>query len=493
MQADRLRLTEGSQIASATFGPGDGGTLRVEARDIFMSTSALGAVSVGTEPGSGNAGDITMVADRLRLTEGSQIASATFGPGDGGTLRVEARDILLTGESEAGFRPGIVALTSGSGQAGDIVVNSQDIELREGGSFIASSQGTGIGDAGDITVKTDRLRLIAGGDISSVTNGSGQGGNLRVEAQDILLTGQNEAGLLSAILASSQGFVADSGDGGNITVVADRLRLSEGAQIASATFGPGDGGTLRIEARDILLTGDFEAGFFSGFRASSEGTEPDSGDAGDITVVADRLQLSGDDGARISVETEVSDAGDINLNVGTLLHLRDNSAITTSVAGGQGDGGNITIDPTFVVLDDSRIVANAVRGRGGNVSITADHLFRTPDSLIQASSELGIQGTVDIKAPDRDVSAGLLALPAHFVDAAAVLTRPCAERHAADAIRLIVRKYEVLPDSPYALRVYLPSAGSDPNGLSDARQSSAIPDLYAAWDPRTHTCAFDLE
>lgn len=188
----------------------------------------------------------------------------------------------------------------------------------------------------------------------------------------------------------------------------------------------------------------------------------DSAVSGNIFIQAqDSLRIF--DRGEISVETTQANAGDINLNVGTLLHLRDNSAITTSVAGGQGDGGNITIDPTFIVLDGSRIVANAVRGRGGNASIVADHLFRTPDSLIEASSELGIQDTV-IRGPDGDVSAGLLALPAHFADAAAVLTRPCAERSAEDAIRLIVRKYEVLPDSPYALRVYLPSAGSDPNG-----------------------------
>jgi large exoprotein involved in heme utilization and adhesion len=461
----------------------------------LLADSNISANSEGTAADSGDAGDITVVADRLQLTEGSQIASATFGSGDGGTLRVEARDILLTDQSEAGFRSGIVAIAFGSGQAGDIFVNAQDIELREGGAFNASSQGTaaGSGDAGDITVKADSLRLIEGGDISSVTFGPGQGGNLRVEARDILLTGQNEAGFFSAILASSQGTVADSGDGGNITVKADRLRLSEGAQIASGTFGPGQGGSVRVEARDILLTGDFEAGFFSGFRASSEGTEADSGDAGDITVVADRLQLSGDDGARISVETEVSNAGDIHLNVGTLLHLRDDSAITTSVAGGQGDGGNITIDPTFVVLDGSSIVANAVRGRGGNINIVADHLFRTPDSLIEASSELGIQGTVEIKAPDRDVSAGLLALPANFFGAATVLMKPCAERFEEDTTRLVVKKYDVLPDSPYALRVYLPSAGFDPAVSSDATESTDSSDLYTAWDPRAYTCAFDLE
>jgi hypothetical protein len=87
-----------------------------------------------------------------------------------------------------------------------------------------------------------------------------------------------------------------------------------------------------------------------------------------------------------------------------------------------------------------------------------DFFFTTPDSLVNASSKLGISGTVEIDSPDTDILGGLTELPAGFFDAATVLTQPCAERSGAEVSRLVIRRYEVLPDSPYALRVQLPKA-----------------------------------
>ena len=80
----------------------------------------------------------------------------------------------------------------------------------------------------------------------------------------------------------------------------------------------------------------------------------------------------------------IGQGGDVTLAAGRLFDLR-NSAVTTSVAGGTGSGGNIFIDPPLMVLDNSRIEANAQRGAGGNITIRAGQLIRTPDSVIQAS------------------------------------------------------------------------------------------------------------
>jgi hypothetical protein len=65
---------------------------------------------------------------------------------------------------------------------------------------------------------------------------------------------------------------------------------------------------------------------------------------------------------------------------------------------------------------------------------------------------------VEIDSPDIDILGGLAELPASFFDAATLLTTPCAERSGAEVSRLVIRRYEVLPDSPYALRVQLPQA-----------------------------------
>jgi hypothetical protein len=178
-----------------------------------------------------------------------------------------------------------------------------------------------------------------------------------------------------------------------------------------------------------------------------------------------------------------ADAGNITLEVGDLLHLSNGSSITTSAAGGTGKGGNITLNSVFVVLDEgSRIIADALEGQAGNILIRirgGGTLFRSPDSLIRASNRFGAEGSVVIDAPDTDIIAGFAGLPANFLDAATVLTQLCAGRSGANVSSLVVRKYEVLPDSPYALRVQLPRTMPAPR---TAKQSRA-PHTYYTGGP----------
>jgi hypothetical protein len=150
------------------------------------------------------------------------------------------------------------------------------------------------------------------------------------------------------------------------------------------------------------------------------------------------------------------------------------------VAGGTGKGGNITLNSVFVVLDGSQIIAKALAGHGGNIRITSDFFFKSPDSLVSAASgNPELSGTVVIDAPDTDIIAGFVGLPANFLDAATVLTQLCAGRSGANVSSLVFRKYEVLPDSPYALRVQLPRAIPAPRTAKQSR----TPRTYYAGGP----------
>jgi len=92
------------------------------------------------------------------------------------------------------------------------------------------------------------------------------------------------------------------------------------------------------------------------------------------------------------------------------------SALTTSVSDGQGNGGNITIDPEFVILNNTQITANAHGGTGGNISIISEHYIRSAGSVVNASSELGIDGSVYIASPDEDATSGITVLSDNFPD-----------------------------------------------------------------------------
>ena len=116
-------------------------------------------------------------------------------------------------------------------------------------------------------------------------------------------------------------------------------------------------------------------------------------------------------GAAISTEAATSTAsgGNITLHVRDFLYLVS-SEITTSVKGETGNGGNIAIDPQLMILDHSSIIAQAIEGHGGNITITAGLFIPSSDSVVSATSQLGISGTVEINGPRVDVNGALVVL-----------------------------------------------------------------------------------
>jgi large exoprotein involved in heme utilization and adhesion len=121
------------------------------------------------------------------------------------------------------------------------------------------------------------------------------------------------------------------------------------------------------------------------------------------------------------------------LNLSEFLHLSDRSVLNAE-AGDTGHGGNISINaPFFIGSGKSDSIANAVRGRGGNINITTNSIlgldFRnqlTPNNDITASSEFGVNGTVQITTPDVNPNFGLVELPVNLVDSSQLIATGCA-------------------------------------------------------------------
>jgi hypothetical protein len=125
-------------------------------------------------------------------------------------------------------------------------------------------------------------------------------------------------------------------------------------------------------------------------------------------------------------------------------------------------GGNITIDPPAVVINNSRIEA---RGEGladgGNFSVVASAFLLSADSSIDVSSDFGVAGTVAVDAPQAEIAGDLAALPADFLDASALLEAACLARDQA-AGSFSVRPVGALPappDAPFSARTGAPDAG----------------------------------
>ena len=149
---------------------------------------------------------------------------------------------------------------------------------------------------------------------------------------------------------------------------------------------------------------------------------------------ADRLIL---DEASIDTATSAGGGGEIQLLVGDVIDLRD-SEVTTSVAGGADPtAGNISIEPKILVIDGSRIQADAPAGFGGRVTIVADNILVPGGDFeaLLARREISATGgdptragTIAVNAPEVDLSAGLVVVEGAFIDTAPLRERCGARR-----------------------------------------------------------------
>ncbi|WP_017717371.1 two-partner secretion domain-containing protein [Kamptonema formosum] len=511
VETGRLSLRDGGLISAGSAGAGAAGTLTIKARD---SVEITGTSPDGKTPSTisttvqsaatGAGGNITIETGRLIL-RGGLISTSTTGAAHAGNLTVNATDsveIAGTGRFVEGFtqladfttglsdlRNGLYAMSFGSGDAGDITINTSRFTAGNGAFAVTSTTGAGLGGAltvnakdsveldsaglltgnrpgstgvaGNLTVNTRNLRMQNSAVALTSTAGAGASGTLTVNATDsVELTGGDIFYILGISLNTSLTTTTISpANAGDIMINTGRLNLREGARVSASTFGSGRGGTIQVTAGDsVTVTGtSADARFPSLIRTNSAG----SGDAGDINIATPRLVVG--NGARVAVDsfaggkagnleiaapsvrllnrgtlsaqTAAGDRGNITLTTGD-IQLRGGSAITTS-ATGTATGGNIAITAdTITALENSDITANAQKGSGGQVTISAKGIFGTEyrplesplTSDITASSELGasFSGVVRISTPDVNPAFGLVQLQSEFLESARLIDTTCA-------------------------------------------------------------------
>ena len=494
-----LKLTESVNlngdvlaISNNTFGQGDAGHLIILTPHLEMTGSIISAGSAGL----GKSGNVTIEAEQVILNHGGAIRSDTYGPGQGGQIKINAAEsIVLEGQ-----RIGNIALPGGliladypseissdtysTGQAGSINLTTDQLKLI--GGFIA---GTSFGEAqaGNLTIHANQATLTKGASFSSSSIANGPGGNLDIVITDILslygkrtgsfsihlgedtfeyinnqtviavgALGTGPGGQVSitvptlviddsAVIAAS---TVNTGNAGDIAITVKDLYLTQGGQINNSSgglvgtqliIGPGAGGIIRVNATNrITASGSDEQGSQSGIISNTlgpgqggdifidthhltltnQGTVSANsfglGDAGNLQIKANEIHLS--QGGEITSAAAQAVGGNLMIYTSTLLDLHK-SQITTSVYGGIGNGGNIRLEnPTFVVIDKGKIIAQADEGHGGNIRIVAEQFIASPDSLVNASSRLGLDGHVDIHSPAVDLDAMLVVLPDGFVE-----------------------------------------------------------------------------
>ncbi|MBD3884227.1 filamentous hemagglutinin N-terminal domain-containing protein [Phormidium tenue FACHB-886] len=387
---------------------------------------------------SGEGGGLIQIwGRRVFMNGGSQVATSTLGAEPGGRLTVNASESL---DAIGGVAYGnLSTVTFGDGKAGDLLIETRRLSLRDGGTIFSATFGNG--SAGQLTVNAAELVEVAGRNsagfssgLVSLTGSAGQGANLTINTRRLIV---QDGGILSAEAAdaSQDGQVFSvSGDGANLTINAsESVELSRQGAILATTGGPGNGGNVTINTGRLLVQDESAIG--------APANDRPSGNAGNIVVRAQSITLRNQSG--IDATTTENQGGNITLQVQDLLLLQQRSSISTTAGTNQtgGDGGNITVDGTFIVAspnENSDISADAFTGKGGRVEITAQGILgiqarsqSTSLSDITASSEFGTAGTILLNAPDVDPSRGLAELPADVTDASTLIAIGCSPTTAA--------------------------------------------------------------
>ena len=387
-----------SYLASfANFGSsGDAGNLNITTPQLNLEESFISANTLG----SGNAGDITLELNNLNMRGDfyvSQILTGTFTDGNGGNLTINAADsIEISGFSDDGFPSGLFSASQlgSSGDAGNLNITTPQLNLLQGARIESTTSGSG--NAGNITLKVDNLTIRDGSQITTVTRTDGNAGDLNVIGADSIeisgfATSFEDNILRSGLFSAAE--IDSGGDAGTLNINSNQINIRDGAGISVSNLGNGNTGNLNLNANTIFL----------------------------------------DNQALLEAETIAGNQGNINLN-SKFIQLRRNSGITTN-ATGTANGGNILINsPVIAGFENSDIIANAVEGDGGNINITTSGIFGlqfrdelTSASDITASSEFGINGTVQINNVGIEPSSGLVELP-ELINTDVVIANSCVAR-----------------------------------------------------------------
>ncbi|MGE3153220.1 MAG: filamentous hemagglutinin N-terminal domain-containing protein [Nitrospiraceae bacterium] len=375
------------------------------------------AISAGADGGTATTppGNITITTDTLSLANDAGILTATFGEGPppAGTIAINVNtlraQIRPDGTPVNGLPQSFLASVSLSGQAGDITISGIGPEATDAAKLLALN---------NLELNT----VVFGGNTTT------RPAAIMVTADTIQLTNSNN------IKTNTNG----AAPAGNIAFNATTFSADQGTKISSGTSGPGPGGTISITAGQSVTLNNGSA-----ITASSTGPA----DAGDITINAGRTFTS----TNSSLTTEAAQASGGNITVLATDSVRlTNSQLNASVQGSSTTiGGNIVIDPQTVILQNSQLVANATQGQGGNISITTQSFLADATSVIDASSQFGVSGTVNIQSPTSQMAGRLVALPNNPLTATPLLSQRCAAlAHSGESSSFVVAGRDSLPPEP---------------------------------------------
>ncbi|NJL47242.1 MAG: S-layer family protein [Leptolyngbyaceae cyanobacterium SM2_5_2] len=442
LAAQRLIMTDGSQLKTGPFFSGAGGNLTINVADAIELSGigfdgsgnfgSTGFIASSLLFGStGTSGTITVQAPTIRLLNGAALGAQSLNDQPGGHITVSAPNLIQisgvapspTGE----FRSSISASSSSNAAAGQIALQTSQLVI-EGGGFVGASgmglSGPGgvvtinaeqiqmngrspsgepsgvftrsftLADAGDVFINNSGNITLDNGALIDVSSlGFGAGGQLSIKTHDLKLNNN------SIIFAGSLFGSADRVD----VVASGTVSLNNNSTLFGDTLGQGSGASISIQTgrlevfnRSFISTATLEAGGGGNLNIqASEAVELangflstgtfDAGNGGNLIIRTPTLLI--DEGLVESNSFGSGIAGNVDLNVGNLI-IRDSGEVSVRGFSANARTGNILIVADTILLEnEGKILASAPSTNGGNIDLTANQrLLLRGNSLISANA-----------------------------------------------------------------------------------------------------------
>ncbi|MGF1487065.1 MAG: hypothetical protein ACFBSE_08130, partial [Prochloraceae cyanobacterium] len=400
IDTNNLVIKDGGNIGSVqridlngnTGNTGRGGDIFINANNsiqisgIQPLSSIPSSINSNSFPGGRRGGNIAINTSQLTITNNGAIVLSTFGSGDAGKLEINAKD-FVTLEDNASITSSAENLNEilsnlfglrleVTGNSGEIIINTPNLRLRNNSAITVRNQGSG--NAGFLSFNINNFSLDNNSSITAISD-SRLGGGITIQgyqpntpAKNILLNNNSR-------IQTNNNTTTDRSRA-SIEIYTEQLNLNNNSTISANVTDTGEnpldpnlnlvGGNI-----DIRTTGNIRIDNNSSLSAAVQNRPGGAIDGGNIRI-----------------------SGGGSLFLGN--NIPGNPAITASV-NELGNGGDININfpnGLVVAINGADIVANAERGNGGNINIKALSILKTPEVRFSASSNTGLDGTVEVES-----------------------------------------------------------------------------------------------
>jgi filamentous hemagglutinin family protein len=363
---EHLQILNGGAIDLSTAKTGNGGVVKIQAKNLTIDSlddDFAGIGSVANPGATGNGGELYInVEEHLQILNNGVIDVSTASSGNGGSARIQAKDLTIDGRG-AGFAGiGSVAVSGSTGNGGEL----------------------------DITVE-EHLQILGSGVISVSTESAGNAGSARIQAKDLTIDGRGAdfAGIGSVAVPGS------TGNGGELDITVDEhLQILSSGVINVSTESAGNAGSARIQAKDLTIDG--RGSGFAGIGSVADSDFNSNGGNLDIKITESLKIING---GEISAFAKRGNAGNLSISAGGNIYIADSSL---DISAGQedfnvNDLSNFLTPELFVEAGDSIYIRNSIlstnagvlgseRGAGGDIYLQAPVEIWLENSILLAQA-----------------------------------------------------------------------------------------------------------